>query len=369
MKRRKFLEKTGMVAGAAVLGNMALKNKAFAAEPAKSPNSPKSMKGTRSGKIKIGLYGITYLGIWFDGPGLSFEDFVKKAKEFGYDGIELDNKRPQGNPMDIPQKRRDEMRNVMAKAGIEMPAIACNNDFSSPIPEHRECQLLMVKETARMARDLGAKIVRLFPAWTGIPLHEGVGTYDLARSEFYNFQRQYTYATIEDRWNFVKDCLKESAAFGEEFGVTMALQNHPPLFASDRDCIRMVKEVNSPWLKICLDAGMMSRKTPEWVEEIVKAVGPLQTHSHFGGEFFRDEKGVVQSKYAADPYRAEIIEWADYDRYIELMGQIGYNGYFCYELCHHCKTPDGKTAGIDFVHEQARLAREFMGDILARQSM
>ena len=149
----------------------------------------------------------------------------------------------------------------------------------------------------------------------------------------------------------------------------MALQNHPPLFKDYRDCLRMVKEVNSPWLKVCLDAGMMDRKDPEWVEEAVRAVGPLQVHSHFGGEFFRDSAGKVHSKYESDKYHAEIIEWADYDRYIGLMGEIGYNGYFCYELCHHIRTPDGKTAKVDYAHEQAQLAREFMSDIVNRQSM
>jgi len=363
MKRRKFLERSGMAAGATILSDLALKNKSFA----KSTGSKKS--GARTGKIKLGLYGITYLGIWYNGPGLPFEEFVQKAKEFGYEGIELDNKRPQGNPMDISQKRRDEMRNILVKNGIEIPAVACNNDFSSPIPEHRECQLLMVKETTRLASDLGAKIVRLFPAWTGIPIHDGVGTYDLVKSDFYTFERQYPFATKLDRWNFVKDCLFEAAGFGEEFGITMALQNHPPLFKDYRDCLRMVQEVNSPWLKICLDAGMMNRKNPEWVEEAVRAVGPLQVHSHYGGEFFRDDSGVVQSKYAADKYHDEIIEWADYDRYIELMKEINFSGYFCYELCHHVRTEDGKTGGIDYVHEQAMLAREFMSDILVKNSM
>ena len=161
MKRRTFIQQSGLAAGAATLGSMATGQQAVA-----SPKTPIS-RTLRPGQIKLGLYGITYLGVWYDGPGLSFEEFVRRAKEYGYQGIELDNKRPQGNPMDIPMKRRDEMRNILEKAGIEIPAVACNNDFSSPIPEHRECQLLMVRETARLARDLGAKIVRLFPAWTG----------------------------------------------------------------------------------------------------------------------------------------------------------------------------------------------------------
>ena len=51
--------------------------------------------------MKIGLYSISYLGVWYDGPALSFEEFVKRAKDYGYAGIELDGKRPHGNPMDL----------------------------------------------------------------------------------------------------------------------------------------------------------------------------------------------------------------------------------------------------------------------------
>jgi hypothetical protein len=55
--------------------------------------------------------------------------------------------------------------------------------------------------------------------------------------------------------------------------------------------------------------------------------------------------------------------------YIQLMGEIGFSGYFCYELCHHIRTPDGKTATVDSAHEQAAMASEYMSDILARQHM
>src|SRR5512135_166195 len=115
--------------------------------------------------MKIGLYSISYMGIWYDGPALSFEDFVRRARDAGYSGIELDGKRPHGNPMDLDQRQREKMRAVLEKEGMEIPCVASNNDFSSPIPEHRECQLLMVREQARLAADLGAKVVRLFASW------------------------------------------------------------------------------------------------------------------------------------------------------------------------------------------------------------
>ncbi len=137
MDRRKFIETSGAAAGAAMLGGVT---------PAANSASPeKVQKAGKSASIKLGLYSISYGGIWYKGEALSFDELCKRAKESGFDGVELDNKRPMGNPMDLDQRKRDEMRNSIAKYGLEIPCVAANNDFSSPIPEHRDCQLLMVQ--------------------------------------------------------------------------------------------------------------------------------------------------------------------------------------------------------------------------------
>ena len=313
------------------------------------------------GKINIGLYTVTYLGIWYDGPGLSFKEIVKRAKQYGYKGIELDNKRPHGNPMDLDRRKRDEIRNLMEKEGMVIPCVAANNDFSSPIPEHRECQLLMVKETVRLAADLGAKVVRLFAAWTGVPIHEGFGTYDLTKN-YYSFQGQYPYATWLDRWNHTKACLKEAAAFGEEFGVTLALQNHPPLTRHWKDTYDLVKDINSPWLKMCLDLPMLTRYDREWVEEAVRTVGDLQVHSHFGGEFEKDEDGVIQIRPFAFGKPAP-----DYAHCIKMMDEIGYEGFFTYELCHPFINEKREWFGLADVDVQAQLAAEYLQNILDKR--
>ena len=53
--------------------------------------------------MKIGLYSITYLGCWYRGEALTLPELVRTAKEFGYDGVEIDGKRPHGNPLDWPK--------------------------------------------------------------------------------------------------------------------------------------------------------------------------------------------------------------------------------------------------------------------------
>jgi sugar phosphate isomerase/epimerase len=355
MNRRKFIGTSGAAAGAAMLNGMT---------PPVNQSNPavQDQKVQKTSKIKLGLYSISFGGIWYKGAALSFDELCRYAKQYGYEGIELDNKRPMGNPMDLDQRKRDEMRNSLAKYSLEMPCVAANNDFSSPIPEHRECQLLMVRETAKLAKDMGAKVVRLFAAWPGVPIHEGVGTYDFVHGEgFYTFLRQYPYVTWIDRYNFVKDCLKEAAKIGEENGIVMALQNHSPLIRTWKDTFDLVKEVNSPWLKICLDLPIFDRQDKEYIANAVRTAGSLQAHSHFGGEYYRDENKVITPKLL-DYYAGGIMP--DYSHYIKLMNEIGFTGYFTFELCHPLFNKDHSGAGIDFVHEQVALAREYMANII-----
>jgi len=354
MNRRKFIETSGAAAGAAMLGSVT---------PSINAGSQliPDQKTQKNSKIRLGLYSISYGGIWYPGTAFSFDELCRLAKEYGFEGIELDNKRPMGNPMDLNQRKRGDMHNSLAKYGLDIPCVAANNDFSSPIPEHRECQLLMVRETARLAKDMGAKVVRLFAAWPGVPIHEGVGTYDFVHGDFYNFMRQYPYATWLDRYNFVKECLKEAAKIGEENGVIMALQNHGPLIRNWKDTFDLVKEVNSPWLKVCLDLPIFDKQDKEYIADAVRTIGSLQVHSHFGGEYYRDENKVIKPKLL-DYYAGGIMP--DYTHYIQLMNEIGYNGYFTFELCHPLLKEDHTRAGIDFVHEQVKLAHEYLANII-----
>ncbi|HET6566405.1 MAG TPA: sugar phosphate isomerase/epimerase family protein [Rhodothermales bacterium] len=309
--------------------------------------------------MKIGLYTVSYAGLWYDGPALSFDEIVRRAREYGYDGIELDAKRPHGSPLDLDARARARIRELVERAGLEIPCVAANNDFSSPLAEHREAQLLMVRETARLAADLGAKVVRLFAAWPGIALRDGRASYDLVRGQFYTFERQYPYATWLERWNLAKNCLREAAAFGEEFGVVMALQNHAPLIRHWKDMYDLVREVDSPWLKACLDLPIMTRFDRGWVADAVRTVGPLQVHTHFGGEFYRDEDGRAQLRWHNWGQPAP-----DYPHFIRLLREIGYDGYLGYELCHPVLNEYHEYAGLDYVDEQVRLAREYMGRVL-----
>ena len=111
--------------------------------------------------MKVGLYSITYLGLWYRGDALSLSQMITRARKFGYDGIEIDGKRPHGNPLDWPAPMCRELRSMADGEGIEIFAVAANNDFSYPVPEVREAQIGYMRDLIRMTSDFGAQAPRV----------------------------------------------------------------------------------------------------------------------------------------------------------------------------------------------------------------
>jgi sugar phosphate isomerase/epimerase len=302
--------------------------------------------------MKVGLYSITFLGVWYRGEALTLEEVIKRAKKYGYDGVEMDGKRPHANPLDMPKKRCQELRRIAGGEGIEIYGVAANNDFSSPIPEHRQAQVVYVRELIRVAADLRAKTVRMFLGWPGVTKHPQIARYDIADSIWEFSHKDFS---KEETWGWCREGLIECARYAGDAGVTLALQNHHPIIHTHHDVLRMVKEVGSPHLKVSLDAPLLSEKTPEYVRQAALDVGPLQALSHFGGEYERGANGKVKGEDFYVPFA-------------KAMREIGYSGYVGYELCHPLPVLNGQTVGIEYAEKNAQLAAEFMRGVIALAS-
>jgi len=339
MNRREFVGTTLAAAGAGLLGT--------AAQTQAKPEAQEKKPG-----MKLGLYSITFLGIWYRGDALSLEDVVRRAKKYGYDGVEIDGKRPHGNPLDWPKSRCRELRAFADGEGMEIYGVAANNDFSSPIPEHRECQVAYVHELIRLTSDLGAKTLRVFLGWTGVTKHPQVAKYTMAERIWNTTHQPFSAAEI---WGWCREGLVECARYAGDAGVILALQNHHPVIKSHKDVLRMVQEVNSPHLKVSLDVPIMPVRTPQIIHQAALDVGPLQALTHFGGEYDRGPDGKIKGA-------------AYYPPFIRAMREIGYHGYIGYELCHPLPVVNGRTVGIEFAEKNAQLAAEFMRGLITAES-
>jgi sugar phosphate isomerase/epimerase len=311
--------------------------------------SPQPGSKKQQSNMKVGLYSITFLGIWFRGESPSMEEIIHLAKEFGYDGLEIDGKRPHGNPLDWPAKRCKEFRSMADGEGIDVYGVAANNDFSSPIPEHRESQIAYVRDLIRMTADMGARTLRVFLAWPGVTKHPQLADYTIAQDIW-----KYTHAkfTEEEIWDWCRNGLAECTKYAEDAGVILALQNHKPVIHDYPEVLKMVNEIQSPNLKVSLDPWCLAERDQEYIQKAAQSVGNLQALCHFGDDIYdRGPDGKVRG--------------ADYLAYfVKQMHDIGYSGYLGYELCHTLPVVDGQTVGIEYAKTKAKDACEFMKGLI-----
>src|ERR1035441_5637490 len=80
-------------------------------------DAPVAPAKTGLGEIKPALYSVTYIGLWYRGGALTMEQVLERAKRFGYDGLEIEAKRPHGFPLDWPAQRCQEFRARCNDAG------------------------------------------------------------------------------------------------------------------------------------------------------------------------------------------------------------------------------------------------------------
>ena len=310
--------------------------------------------------MKVGLYSISCSGTWFnDRPALTVEEFIDTAVKYGYEGVELDLKRPHGSPLDLDSKRCAEIKAYAEKKGIPICAVAANNNFAYPIPETVENELLMVREQIRIAKELGAPVLRLFAAWRGVVFRDGIATYEVTRVPNYLGMTRYK------QFQQILECFKECAKWAEEAGVILALQNHEPVIETYEDMLEFVRLVDSPNFKCCLDAPCLGwnekMQSDEYIQRATRAVKGLQVLSHANAEFKELPDGTVEM-ISFDAHEQPVL--TNYPMFIKTLKEIGYDGYINYEFCH-MPFHDGKVLGYnDYIDDQIRLARIYFQNLI-----
>lgn len=306
--------------------------------------------------MKIGLHSACYLGLWYDGPGLAPLEFLRRARYLGFDGVEFDGRRPHASPLDLDQARRRAIRELCGELELDLVAVDARNDFSSLVLERREAQLLMVREHIRLARDLGAPVLRIYLAYPGVVVRDGLASAELGRRRYDAATREETWL---EAWNACKACLREAVRYAEDDGVVLALQNQPPVARDHQDVLNMIAETDSPWLRACIDAPLLEHQDSQSVRQAVLEVGALQVHTHFGGEFLRYDDGHVDQRMNNRDRPP-----ANYPAFVRALREAGYDGYLCLEMTQPALDERHELKGVEFVDDQALLAREYMQAVI-----
>jgi len=316
--------------------------------------------------MKVALYTISYQGLWYADDFTPLKQLIPKVAEFGYDGISLSGKRHHASPLDLDKKACNKIKQLADSAGLELVALDTYSNFMDPVMEHREAQLVWLRELIRLADNLDIRIVKVFAGWMGTTLRNRKGAYDRL------YRLLLPYATDVERWNWIKECIKEGAKWADEYDITLALQTHgPPVRFGYEDTLTMIKEIDSDRVKMCLDIGLgcfdqFTQQNDKYIAKAVKECSDLIVYSHFNGEFRETAHGdFIQEPYDAPELTPPGGSLINYEAFVRELKKIGYNGYLAYEVCGPVLV-NHQLQGVEEVDRLVKAALGYMKKLIAK---
>lgn len=272
-------------------------------------------------KVKTCLHSVSYAGVWRGQAKLTVDEFLVKAKDLGFDGVMLVAKRPHVSLLDYDEQARKKLRERFEELGLELVCLAGYTDFTAGIDHGgipiAEIQATYVGELAKLARDLGTNMVRIF---TG---YERPGV------------------RYDKQWGMVVEGLRLAGDQAAKYGVTLAVQNHHDL-ASHHDAMYwLLSEVNHPNVKAGFDAWTPTLQglNSEELRQAVLKMKPFIVHT-IAADYVRHQRyhydhNLTNFIRGEDVLRAVPMGEGiiDYETFFNALKEIGYQGYIAYEMC------------------------------------
>jgi len=272
-------------------------------------------------KVKTCLHSVSYAGFWRGQARLTLDEFLVKAKDLGFDGVMLMAKKPHLSPLDFDEQAREKLRHRIKELGLELVCLAGYTDFSAGVDKpgvpHAEIQAAYVGQLAKLARDLGTGMVRIFTGYE----REGVA-----------WDKQYA---------LVVQGLKLAGKEAAKYGITLAVQNHHDIALHHEAMHWLLREVDLPNVMAAWDAWSPTLEglSSEEIRQSILRMKPYLVHTtnadyvrlprysyvhHLTN--YQEQMPVLR----AVPFGEGFI---DYGNFINTLKQIGYQGYMAYELC------------------------------------
>ena len=310
--------------------------------------------------MKFSLLTVTYSGLFYNGKALTVEQQLYKAKQFGFDGLSIETKRPVASPIDLSKADRTRIKQVAADQGIELVALESMSNFCSDLMEERENNLSMMRHVLELASELNVNMVKIFAAWPGVINDERparYGAYD--RGNYFNP------LSADDLkvWHRAVEGIRVVADWAADMGITLVLQNHGPVLRPGyEDVLAMTKEVDRPNVKICLDVPMFDdRQESDYVREAVNKCSEYIQYSHYGAWNFGESAGGEIILEPAPRHGGKI----NYEAFIEALHKHGYEGYLASEYCLPILR-DHQLCGIEEVDEATRRGLRYMKQLVQK---
>ena len=279
--------------------------------------------------MKLNLFSISYAGLWGQ-DSLPLDDFIAKASSLGYDGVMLAGKRPHLSVLDTDDQRIGQLRSQLDKHHVTCDVIGAYTDFSmasSELPS-TELQISYLQDLARIAQQLGTKVVRVFTAY------EKSGEAPLTS------------------WRRLTDIFQEACDRVQPFGVTLAIQNHHDIALATPALLEFLADIDRPNCKLGFDAWSPALRGEDLYQSACLAAPHtvITTNADYVRfpQFRYQSELVNYSRHDVDLVRAVPFGdgFIDYEAFFTGLKEGGFDGIATYEMCSPLRG-GGSIANLD----------------------
>jgi len=238
-----------------------------------------------------------------DDTKLPIVDCIDLAAEAGFDAVEV-----------LQIQMRDESNAAMQaikqrafRNGLSLCGLSTHQSFVSPDPDFRQRNIDHTIKCIEMAYAMGIPTIRVNTGRWGTSAN-----FDELMANR-GIEPRLPGHTDDEGFAWVRDGFERCLPAAEKCGVVMGLENHWGLGRTAEGVLRVINDVDSPWLRATLDTGNFLEDQYRQYQMLAPEAVLVQAKTYFGGGTW---------------YTLEI----DYDRVAKILRDAGYTGYVSLEF-------------------------------------
>ncbi len=238
-----------------------------------------------------------------DESKLTIPRCIDLAAEMGFDGVEiLKIQMKDDSPAYLQQLKQRAFAN-----GLDLCGMSTHQGFVNPDAEERKKNVDATIGFIEMAYAMGIPTIRVNTGRWGT-----ISSFDKLMANK-GIEPNLEGYSDDQGFRWVIDALSECLPAAEKCGVVMGLENHWGLGRTAEGVLRVIKAINSPWLKATMDTGNFFERRKQQLEMMAPETVFVQAKTYFGGGTW---------------YTLDI----DYDHVARILQAVNYRGYVSLEF-------------------------------------
>lgn len=315
--RRSFLRKGSAMASAGLAATVLATESALSDEPVGAGQG-----GSRGNPIAVSTYSFWR---YRDDSKLSIEQCIDLAAEMGFDAVEILH-------IQMEEESNTYLQKLKRRAfinGLDLCGFSTHQGFVSPDREIRQKNVDHTIHCIEMAYQLGIPTIRVNTGRWGTTKNFD----DLMANR--GIEPRLEGYSDDDGFAWVIECLQQCLPKAEECGVLLGLENHWGLGRTAEGVLRIIKAIDSPWLRATMDTGNFLEDPYPQLEKMAPETVYVQAKTYYGGGTW----------YTLD---------LDYPKIAEILRRHKYRGYVSLEF-------EGKEDLMTAIPKSLAMLREAFG--------